>query len=76
MGVTASCFGLGSTLSNILGQYIAEKFGHIASLFGSLIISLVPIVIFTFMPETLGVRGVKHTPKVIDVDIDVYRAVV
>jgi MFS family permease len=57
MGVTASCFGLGATLSNYLGQVVVEQFGHVASLTGSLIISAIPIVLFTFMPETLGTRG-------------------
>ena len=32
VGLTASCFGLGGTLSNLLGQVIVEKLGHIASL--------------------------------------------
>lgn len=51
-------FGLGATLSNFLGQHIVEQFGHVASLTGSLILSVIPIMIFgTFMPETLGDRG-------------------
>ena len=58
MGLTASCFGLGGTLSNFIGQHIVENFGHVASLMGSLIISVIPILIFgLFMPETLGDRG-------------------
>lgn len=58
MGLTASCFGLGGTLSNFLGQMVVEKFGHIVSLAGSFFISFIPIVIFTlFMPETLNTRG-------------------
>lgn len=63
MGLTASCFGLGATLSNFLGQWIVEKFGHIVSLSGSFFISFIPIIIFTaFMPETLNTRGknIKH----------------
>jgi len=50
-------FGLGATLSNFLGQRIAEKFGYGASLTGSLVISLIPILIFgLLMPETLDAR--------------------
>lgn len=52
-------FGLGATLSNFLGQHVVEMYGHVASLTGSLVISVVPIVIFgLLMPETLGDRGV------------------
>jgi hypothetical protein len=61
VGLTASCFGLGATLSNYLGQVVVEKLGHIASLSGSLLISLAPIMLFIFMPETLGQRGCHHT---------------
>lgn len=58
MGLTASCFGLGGTMSNFLGQLVVEHFGHVASLMGSLILSVVPIAVFgIFMPETLGRRG-------------------
>lgn len=58
MGLTASCFGLGGTMSNYLGQVVVEKLGHVASLSGSLILSLIPIVLFgVFMPETMGRRG-------------------
>lgn len=57
MGLTASCFGLGGTMSNFLGQMVVEKFGHIISLFGSFFISFIPILIFTlYMPETLNTR--------------------
>jgi hypothetical protein len=57
VGLTASTFGLGGTLSNYLGQLVVEKFGHVASLSGSLVLSFVPVLIFgLFMPETLGVR--------------------
>jgi hypothetical protein len=53
-------FGLGGTLSNFLGQQVAEKFGYVASLTGSLIISFIPITIFgLLMPETLGDRDRK-----------------
>jgi hypothetical protein len=47
---------LGATLSNFLGQMVVERFGHTASLTGSFILSFVPIVLFTFMPETKGDR--------------------
>lgn len=57
VGLTASCFGLGATLSNFLGQMVVEQFGHVASLAGSLFLSVVPLLLFTFMPETLGHRG-------------------
>ena len=64
MGLTASTFGLGATMSNFLGQHVVEKFGHVASLSGSLFLSFVPILIFgCFMPETLGERGHKKTEK-------------
>jgi MFS family permease len=63
MGLTASTFGLGATLSNFLGQHIVEKYGHVASLTASLILSFVPVVIFgCFMPETLGDRE-NNRPK-------------
>jgi len=44
-------------MSNFFGQLVVEKFGHVASLLGSLFISFVPIVLFMAMPETLGHRG-------------------
>jgi hypothetical protein len=56
VGVTASSFGLGATLSNFLGQMVVEKFGHMTSLMASFVISLVPVLVFQFMPETLGMR--------------------
>jgi len=57
MGLTASCFGFGATLSNLIGQNVVEKFGHVTSLSGSLVISAIPVLIFGFfMPETLGDR--------------------
>lgn len=55
--MTASAFGLGATLSNFFGQMVVEHFGHIASLTGSLVISFIPLIVFSFMPETLGRRG-------------------
>lgn len=62
MGLTASCFGLGGTMSNFLGQMVVEKMGHIASLTGSLAISIIPIAVFAiFMPETMNTRGNKKT---------------
>lgn len=63
MGVTASCFGLGATFSNSMGQWVAQEFGHIASLAGSFIISIVPVMLFTLMPETKGRRGVVSQEK-------------
>jgi MFS family permease len=58
MGLTASFFGLGATLSNFLGQLMVEKYGHVASLIGSLILSILPVFIFgCCMPETYGQRG-------------------
>jgi len=58
MGLTASAFGLGATLSNYLGQRVVEHFGYVTSLTGSFVISLVPIVLFAvYMPETMGKRG-------------------
>lgn len=67
MGVIASAFGLGATLSNYIGQMVVEKFGHVASLTAAFFISLVPVVLFLFMPETLGARDrykeVNASPK-------------
>ena len=65
VGLTASMFGLGATLSNYLGQHVVESFGHVASLVGSLGLSIVPLIIFgCFMPETLGERASKgQDPK-------------
>ena len=58
MGLTASCFGLGATLSNYIGQNVVQNFGHVASLSGSLVLSVIPIFIFgMFMPETIADRG-------------------
>lgn len=36
---------------------VVEKFGHVASLTGSLILSVIPLALFCFMPETYGHRG-------------------
>eukprot|EP00531_Pseudo-nitzschia_arenysensis_P007205 CAMPEP_0116155998 /NCGR_PEP_ID=MMETSP0329-20121206/22602_1 /TAXON_ID=697910 /ORGANISM="Pseudo-nitzschia arenysensis, Strain B593" /LENGTH=449 /DNA_ID=CAMNT_0003653061 /DNA_START=28 /DNA_END=1378 /DNA_ORIENTATION=- len=72
MGLTASAFGMGATLSNYLGQKVVEQVGHVASLVGSLIISIVPIVVFVlFMPETLGKRGSASTTRSKSVSIEV-----
>ena len=58
VGLTASCFGLGATLSNLLGQMVVENMGHVASLTGSLLLSVIPVVLFSCcMPETYGQRG-------------------
>ena len=35
---------------------VVERFGHIVSLAGSMFISIIPILLFCFMPETLGDR--------------------
>ena len=56
VGLTASSFGMGATLSNFLGQLVVQHFGHVASLMGSLLLSIVPIVLFSTMPETYGHR--------------------
>ena len=57
IGLTASSFGFGATLSNFLGQMTVEKMGHTASLSASLAISIIPIAIFAlFMPETSNTR--------------------
>jgi hypothetical protein len=60
VGLTASFFGLGAALSNLLGQIVVERFGHVTSLYGSLILSIVPILLFSTMPETLGQRETTH----------------
>ncbi|KAL9180207.1 hypothetical protein ACHAXT_008177 [Thalassiosira profunda] len=70
MGLTASCFGLGGTLSNLLGQIIVEKMGHVASLSGSLVLSVIPIVLFGLaMPETRGQRGMAPKQKQMTVEV-------
>ena len=56
-------YSLGATLSNFLGQVVVERYGHVASLAGSFLISFIPILLFCFMPETLGLRGIKPTAK-------------
>lgn len=48
---------MGATLSNFLGQLVVEKFSHSTSLWGSFFISLMPIILFSFFPETQGQRG-------------------
>jgi len=60
-GLIASCFGLGATLSNFLGQIVVEHYGHIASLTGSLFLSIIPIIVFSNMTETYGLRGQSRT---------------
>ena len=60
VGLTASMFGLGATLSNFFGQIVVERYGHVTSLMGSFFISLIPICVFAFMPETLGKRTHLH----------------
>ena len=60
VGLTASAFGLGATMSNFIGQLLVEKFGHVFSLTCSMWLSLVPIALFgLLMPETMGQRGSK-----------------
>lgn len=61
MGLTNSFFWLGRTFSTLLGQIAVERYGHAASLFGSLTISCIPIAIFSLlMPETNNSRKVKE----------------
>lgn len=76
VGLTASFFGLGATLSNFLGQLVVEKLGHVASLSGSFCISFVPILLFLFMPETLGQRGhgQYHKPKQTAAEAEAYKS--
>jgi MFS family permease len=65
MGLTASTFGLGATLSNFLGQHVVERYGHVASLTASMVISFIPVIIFgCFMPETLGDRDHNRAKKI------------
>lgn len=69
MGLTASCFGLGGTLSNLLGQLVVEKYGHVASLTGSMFLSVIPIALFSLaMPETTGSRGKKAESVIVQVE--------
>lgn len=36
---------------------VVEHYGHVASLLCSLLISFIPIAVFSIMPETYGCRG-------------------
>ena len=57
MGMTNSFFWLGRTFSTLLGQLVVEKYGHVASLMCSMVISLIPVALFgIFMEETLNTR--------------------
>jgi hypothetical protein len=68
---------LGATLSNFIGQHVVERYGHITSLLGSFFLSFVPIVLFCFMPETLGLRGVKRTENKNKTEaVDTYKLVI
>jgi MFS family permease len=60
-GLVASSFGLGATLSNYVGQMVVERFDHVTSLTASLFISLIPVVLFVWMPETKGMRTCNPT---------------
>ena len=60
-GLTASFFGLGATLSNYVGQMVVQEFDHVTSLTASFFISLIPVILFCWMPETLGMRT-NNTP--------------
>jgi hypothetical protein len=42
---------------------VVEHFGHLASLMGSLVLSVVPILLFSTMPETYGRRGERVQKK-------------
>ena len=57
MGFTASWFGLGATFSNLIGQFVVERFGYVESLAGSFFLSIVAVVLYSLaMPETRGLR--------------------
>ena len=43
---------------------VVEKFDHVTSLMASLVISLIPLLLFLFMPETLGARNHYQKPPV------------
>lgn len=76
MGMTSASFGLGATLSNFFGQMVVEKFGHVASLSGSLLISFIPIAIFSLlMPETLNTRGADTSTKLRENTRGVYQTI-
>ena len=67
-GMIASTWGCGATLSNFLGQMVVQHYGHEVSLIASLILSIIPSVLFSWMPETRGARGqnaipVTNTPR-------------
>lgn len=57
MAVTDTFGSLGYSISQYVGQVIAEKLGHVASLLVSLTLSIMPIIFFMYMPETSGIRG-------------------
>jgi len=57
VGLTSACFGMGGTLSNLVGQWVVQMFSHSVSIIGSLCLSIVPILLFWIaMPETYGMR--------------------
>ena len=81
VGLTASSFGMGATLSNYFGQLLVEKFGHVVALSASMWLSVVPIALFgSLMPETLGQRGTEKTAaqtlNSLPENADSYRAIV
>ena len=52
------------TLSEYFGQQVVERYGHIAALSCSFVLSLIPLILYSFMPETLGHRiPSKDEPK-------------
>jgi len=66
---------MGATLSNLVGQIVVEKLGHVASLIGSLSISVIPIVLFVlFMPETYGQRGKRHEEVEMQGEVSHYKS--
>lgn len=57
VGLSNSFFWFGRTFSTLLGQIAVERWGHAASIYGSMFVSCVPIIIFgILMPETLHLR--------------------
>jgi hypothetical protein len=46
-----------------------EKYGHVASLTGSMFLSVIPIALFSLaMPETTGSRGKKAESVIVQVE--------
>ena len=70
-------------MSNLIGQLLVERFGHVTSLTCSMWLSIVPILLFGgVMPETMGQRGQgvgsgsSNLEPAVDQETGTYKAIV